>query len=475
LLHGDSVDTPTDCSLIYGDYYFIEALTRLNQLYGQTTLTYLPDTNFYGTDTFTYQACDSSGASSSATVSVMVGLAGQPAIVTPPASQTVDAGATADFTVTATGSTPLSYSWQWNGVPMAGASTATLSLTNTTTKSQGSYDVVVTNVYGSVTSSIAILTVTTNACAPVPPGIVAWWEAESNAVDSVGGHNGVLENGVGFTNALVGEGFVFNGGTAYIQLPQDLFPFPTATPFSFESWFETTVGGIILGQQNVAPFGTPEGWVPAIYVGTDGKLHVQMFWSGADDQISSATAVNNGSYHHVAVTYNGTNEVAYLDGAVIESVPLACSNYASTYYYQLGTGYAYNWPDANSGWYSFNGIIDQPTLYSNALTAAEVQSIYNANNAGKCTNGPQPAIVTPPASVDAGASASFTVIATLLPNGDIQMTAIGSPGSVVQVLCSSDLLNWQPIAELTNVTGALNFTDPAATNFNRRFYKMVSP
>jgi unsaturated chondroitin disaccharide hydrolase len=75
LLHGDSTDTPTDCSLIYGDYYFIEALTRLNQLYGQTSLTYLPDTNFYGTDTFTYQACDSSGASSSATVSVMVGLA----------------------------------------------------------------------------------------------------------------------------------------------------------------------------------------------------------------------------------------------------------------------------------------------------------------------------------------------------------------------------------------------------------------
>jgi len=73
LLHGDSVDSATDASLIYGDYYFLEALKRLNDLYGQTTVTYVPDTNFSGTDTFTYQACDSSGNSSCATVSVMVG------------------------------------------------------------------------------------------------------------------------------------------------------------------------------------------------------------------------------------------------------------------------------------------------------------------------------------------------------------------------------------------------------------------
>jgi len=74
LLHGDSVDTLTDTTLIYGDYYFLEALNRLNTLYGQTTLTYVPDTNFSGVDSFTYQACDSSGASSSAAVSVTVGL-----------------------------------------------------------------------------------------------------------------------------------------------------------------------------------------------------------------------------------------------------------------------------------------------------------------------------------------------------------------------------------------------------------------
>ena len=72
LLHGNPVDANIDTSLIYGDYYFIESLKRFNDLFNQNTLTYIPAANFTGTDTFTYQACDSSGAVSSATVTVSV-------------------------------------------------------------------------------------------------------------------------------------------------------------------------------------------------------------------------------------------------------------------------------------------------------------------------------------------------------------------------------------------------------------------
>ncbi|MDD5138654.1 MAG: glycoside hydrolase family 88 protein [Verrucomicrobiales bacterium] len=77
LLHGNPVDSNTDTSLIYGDYYFIESLKRLNDVFNQTTLTYVPATNFTGTDTFTCQVCDSSGATATATVTVTVGLMAQ--------------------------------------------------------------------------------------------------------------------------------------------------------------------------------------------------------------------------------------------------------------------------------------------------------------------------------------------------------------------------------------------------------------
>jgi hypothetical protein len=61
-----------DISLVYGDYYFIEALRRYTDLYRRTTLTYVPRTNFHGSDSFTYQVCDSSGQTATGTVCVQV-------------------------------------------------------------------------------------------------------------------------------------------------------------------------------------------------------------------------------------------------------------------------------------------------------------------------------------------------------------------------------------------------------------------
>jgi hypothetical protein len=95
-----------------------------------------------------------------------------PAILTPPTSQTVIVGAGASFTVSASGSAPLTYQWLKNTVALAnggnvsGATTATLSLSSVSTNDTASYSVIVSNSLGNVTSSPATLTVL------VPPAIV---------------------------------------------------------------------------------------------------------------------------------------------------------------------------------------------------------------------------------------------------------------------------------------------------------------
>ncbi|MCX6874714.1 MAG: cadherin-like beta sandwich domain-containing protein [Verrucomicrobia bacterium] len=86
-----------------------------------------------------------------------------PQIATQPESRINVAGTTATFTVTATGSSPLTYQWRNNELNLAdggnvfGTTTATLTLTSVQLADVGSYTVVVTNAYGSVTSTAATL------------------------------------------------------------------------------------------------------------------------------------------------------------------------------------------------------------------------------------------------------------------------------------------------------------------------------
>lgn len=83
-----------------------------------------------------------------------------PSITTQPQSQTVTTGQDATFTVVAEGSVPLCYQWYYNtNSPLANATNATLTLTNVQAANAGVYSVVVTNSSGSVTSSLATLTV----------------------------------------------------------------------------------------------------------------------------------------------------------------------------------------------------------------------------------------------------------------------------------------------------------------------------
>ena len=83
-----------------------------------------------------------------------------PNILTNPVSMTVTAGMTATFSVAATGIPDPSYQWLFNTTnTLAGATNATLSITNALACNAGAYSVIVSNGAGSVTSSSATLTV----------------------------------------------------------------------------------------------------------------------------------------------------------------------------------------------------------------------------------------------------------------------------------------------------------------------------
>ncbi len=82
----------------------------------------------------------------------------------------------ATFAVVASSSSPISYQWRFNGAPIPGAISSTLTVNNVTFADDGAYDVVVTDAIGSLPSNPARLSVLLNPMflqTPVNPTVVA--------------------------------------------------------------------------------------------------------------------------------------------------------------------------------------------------------------------------------------------------------------------------------------------------------------
>jgi hypothetical protein len=135
---------------------------------------------------------NSAGSATSTSATLTVNAAAvAPTITTQPASQTVTAGQTATFSVVATGTAPLSYQWQQNGVNIAGATSSSYTTPATTTAQSGTtFDVVVSNSAGSVTSTSATLTV--NAASY---SVTLTWVASTSSVTGYNVYRSTVNGG----------------------------------------------------------------------------------------------------------------------------------------------------------------------------------------------------------------------------------------------------------------------------------------
>ena len=71
--------------------------------------------------------------------------------------------------------------------------------------------------------------------------------------------------------------------------------------------------------------------------------------------------------------------------------------------------------------------------------------------------------------------ASPVLSASTLANGQLPLTIEAAAGQRVEIQASTNLVRWTTIGVLTNANGATPFIDTAATNFNSRFYRTLTP
>ncbi|MDB6025091.1 MAG: hypothetical protein JWM68_1314 [Verrucomicrobiales bacterium] len=149
-----------------------------------------------------------------------------PSITGQPSSRTNNAGTTATFNVVAAGSTPFTYQWRKNNVPLSdtpgisGSASATLTTSSVLAANVGDYTVVVSNSFGSEASSTATLsvidpflsvqpnsqtraaggTVTFSVTAAGTPPLIYQWQKDNAAMSETGNISGTTTNSLNLIN-----------------------------------------------------------------------------------------------------------------------------------------------------------------------------------------------------------------------------------------------------------------------------------
>jgi Concanavalin A-like lectin/glucanases superfamily/Abnormal spindle-like microcephaly-assoc'd, ASPM-SPD-2-Hydin len=226
------------------------------------------------------------------------------------------------------------------------------------------------------------------ACSPAPSGITAWWPGDGNADDIIGGNNGTLVGGVTFAPGEVGEAFSFDGTSGYVNVPSSSALQPQSA-ISVAAWVNPTSFSDPNGSAIVAKYDSAgQSWALVAFQNT-GQLEWGVY--GSSQYFAMVTGVNltvGPGWQHVAATFDtATQAVAvYINGV---QVPISCrsgytcgtvtSIYQSSAPVQIG---AYTGGNGITGFW--DGLIDEVQIYDVALSAAQVQAIYNAGSAGNC-------------------------------------------------------------------------------------------
>ncbi len=360
-----------------------------------------------------------------------------PTINTQPQSQTVTVGGNATFTVVASGSTPLSYQWRFNNGEISGATSTNYTRSNAQLTDAGNYSVVVTNSSGSVTSSVAVLTV--NAA---PAGnIIAQWNFNSPSPDaSTSTGTTTPSTGTGTASLVTALTPTFAGGSATD---------PASAGTDNSGWNTTGYPTATSGNKTAGV---------RFDVSTLGKQNLSVRW---DQRVS-----NTGSkYSRLQYTTNGT---AFLDFPTAIAIVTATTFEAHTNNLSALPGVN------NNALFGFR-IVNE---FENTATGAGAGAYAGASSAYASTGttrfdmvtlfGDSITVSNPPASAP-------TLTNAVLSGNQFQFLLTGTTGSnyVVQATTNLTAASWIPVR--TN-TAPFTFTESNVLSFPQRFYRgLVAP
>ncbi len=343
--------------------------------FGNSAATFTVTTTPVSSDTTLIISASYSGLMQDVTVTV---LAGPPAVSAVTASAVTNTGATITWTTDRASSSQVGYGATSNygtlSAPNSSLVTShSITLTRLTPSTTYHYEVMSYDANNRLGTSTDYVFTTTG-------GLVGYWNFDegsgTTAHDSSGStYNGAI-NGATWTTGKINGALNFNGSTTNVVTPGILL----GNTFSVSAWVSPTVltqgafvriaetqysGGLYLGTN---ASGTKYKFIVNLGQGSTGGCGAA-YGCAEGGTIASA-------WHLVTATYDGITGKLYVDGALVASDTFTAPA-ATNFPLYIGSYY--------HGGYGWNGSLDDIRLYSTALTASDVSTLYSSGGSADTT------------------------------------------------------------------------------------------
>ncbi|MBW7996469.1 MAG: LamG domain-containing protein [Candidatus Glassbacteria bacterium] len=232
--------------------------------------------------------------------------------------------------------------------------------------------------------------VTSTTCLPPPSDLVSWWPGDGDANDIVDGNHGILQYGAAFATGIVGGAFSLDGVDDYLDAGNA--PNLNITgQLTIEAW-------IFIEQYTPYPSVVSKGDVGnylesyALFYYPYGQLGFLLNRDGTSSgrTIAHGPVIPLNTWTHVAGTYDGTTMRNYINGSLVWTVSHSGGIFITPDPVLIGKSYRQTHTVGNT---FVDGLIDEAAIYNRALTASEIQAIYDAGSSGKCKAPPEQILI----------------------------------------------------------------------------------
>jgi len=208
-------------------------------------------------------------------------------------------------------------------------------------------------------------------------GLRGWWPGSGDAGDrSAFNNHGATGGGLIFTTGKVGQAFS-PGSSGYVDVP-DSPSLEMPTQFTLAAWILPTA--VNNSARIISKFGAGSYAYEMLFSSNNNmQPRADISNDGINsDALVSPTSLSVGDWAHVATTFNLGAWKLYVNGSEVASTVSAMITIFVGGSSPLSIGRV---PSAGN---NFLGRIDEPMVFNRALSAGEIQAIYNAGSSGVC-------------------------------------------------------------------------------------------